>query len=135
MVNPKGAAEQRFGSVDPIPGAPAKLEINNLSVSYNGKPALSGVNLMVHENEIFGIVGPANSGKSSLLKAVNRMDMFERNMVVSGEIYFSGRNIHKLRNAYGLRRRIGVVFPLPVGLPLSLPVFRSPERNGCINGM
>ena len=30
------------------------------------------------------------------------------------------RNVRNVRNVYGLRRRIGVVFPLPVGLPLSV---------------
>lgn len=120
MVNPKAGAEQRVGSVDSSTRARAKLEINNLSISYANEPALREVNLVIRENEIFGIIGPANAGKTSLLKAINRMDMFERNMRVSGEIYFNGQNIHKLRNVYGLRRRIGVVFPLPVGLPLSI---------------
>ena len=38
----------------------------------------------------------------------------------SGDILFNGRNIRKLRNIYALRSRIGVVFPLPVGLPMTV---------------
>ena len=53
-----------------------KLEVRNLAISYGGTPALMGVNLEIYENEIFGIIGPANSGKTSFLKALNRMDMF-----------------------------------------------------------
>ena len=49
--------------------APIKLEVRDLSISYAGKPALVGVNLSIRENEIFGIIGPANSGKTSFLKA------------------------------------------------------------------
>lgn len=96
------------------------VEVQNLSIAYGGTPALVGVNLEIHENEIFGIIGPANSGKTSFLKALNRMDMFNTAMKVSGEIRFNGRDIRHWRNVYALRRRIGVVFPLPVGLPMTV---------------
>ena len=97
-----------------------KLEVQNLSISYGGKPALSNVNFSIYENEIFGIIGPANAGKTSFLKALNRMDMFDRNMHVEGNVLFNGHDISRWRNVYALRKRIGVVFPLPVGLPLSV---------------
>ena len=97
-----------------------KLEVRELAISYAGTPALSGVSLEIRENEIFGIIGPANSGKTSFLKALNRMDMFESGMSVSGEVLFNGRDVRQWRNVYALRSRIGVVFPLPVGLPLSV---------------
>ncbi len=100
--------------------APIKLEVRDLSISYEGKPALVGVNLAIRENEIFGIIGPANSGKTSFLKALNRMDMFNANMNVTGDILFSGQNVRHWRNVYALRSRIGVVFPLPVGLPMTV---------------
>ena len=100
--------------------APIKLEVRDLSISYEGKPALVGTSLEIRENEILGIIGPANSGKTSFLKALNRMDMFNANMTVSGEILFNGRNVREWRNVYALRSRIGVVFPLPVGLPMTV---------------
>ncbi len=105
--------------VDATP-RPAKIQVRNLSISYSGKKALGGVNLDIRENEIFGIIGPANAGKTSFLRALNRMDMFVPKMQVDGEILFGGREIRKWRNVYGLRRLIGVVFPLPVGLPLTI---------------
>jgi len=97
-----------------------KLEVRNLSISYLNRTVLKNVNLEVLENEIFGIIGPANSGKTSFLKAINRMDLFNSSMRVEGEILFDGHEIRKWRNVYALRRLIGVVFPLPVGLPLSI---------------
>ncbi len=97
-----------------------KLEVRNLSISYSGKPALMAVDLTIYENEIFGIIGPANSGKTSFLKALNRMDLFNPAMQVSGDILFDGNNIRQWRNVYALRSRIGVVFPLPVGLPMTV---------------
>ncbi len=99
---------------------PAKLTVRDLAIRYGDKTVLSGVNLDVREHEIFGIIGPANSGKTSFLRALNRMDMFTPAMAVDGDVVFDGREIRKWRNVYALRRRIGVVFPLPVGLPLSI---------------
>ncbi len=97
-----------------------KLSVRDLAISYTGTTILSDVNLDIYENEIFGIIGPANAGKTSFLKAVNRMDMLTAGMQVDGDIQFNGRSTRKLKNVYALRRRIGVVFPLPVGLPLSV---------------
>jgi len=81
---------------------------------------LSGVNLEIKKNEIFGIIGPANSGKTSFLRVLNRMDEFTRGMHFEGQVEIGGKNVRSWRNLYALRRRIGVVFPLPVGLPLSI---------------
>lgn len=99
---------------------PGKLEIRDLEISYGDTRALGGVNLSIQQNEIFGIIGPANAGKTSFLKALNRMEEFDARMNVSGTILFDGMDTRRVKNVYGLRRRIGVVFPLPVGLPLTV---------------
>ena len=96
------------------------MEVNDLSISYEGLLALNGVSLSVKKNDIFGIIGPANSGKTSLLKAINRMDLFHPSMKVTGDILFQGRSTSQWRNVYALRAQIGVVFPLPIGLPMSV---------------
>ena len=96
------------------------LEVNDLSIRYGSHIALEGVSLEVRQHEIFGIIGPANAGKTSFLKALNRMDMFTSGMRVEGDIRFNGREIRRLKNVYALRSRIGVVFPLPVGLPMTI---------------
>lgn len=97
-----------------------KLSVRNLSVRYGDKQALNGISLDVFPNEIFGIIGPANSGKTSFLRALNRMEEFDANMTVEGDILFEGQDITAIRNVYALRRKVGVVFPLPVGLPMSI---------------
>ena len=82
--------------------------------------ALESASFQVFEREIFAIVGPAGSGKTSFLQVLNRMDQFVPAMETSGEVLIDGKDVYKWRNLYALRRRIGVVFPLPVGLPLSI---------------
>jgi phosphate transport system ATP-binding protein len=109
-----------------------KLSVSDLLIRYGGQTALEGVSFDIHEHEIFGIIGPASAGKTSFLKAINRMDMFNPEMKVEGNITFNNVDVSKIRNVYGLRRRIGVVFPLPVGLPLSIydNVALSPRLGG-----
>ncbi len=112
--------------------AQPKLKVEHLRIKYGSDVALSDVNLEVYPNEIFGIIGPANAGKTSFLKALNRMDTFNTNMHVEGNVYFNGLETRHLRNLYALRSRIGVVFPLPVGLPLTIyeNVALSPRLRG-----
>jgi len=99
---------------------PVLLDVRGLTIRYGEKVALQGVDLDVRTNEIFGIIGPANAGKTSFLRSLNRMDQFVPGMRVDGTITFAGRDVREVRNLYALRRHIGVVFPLPVGLPLSI---------------
>ncbi|MDJ0879450.1 MAG: phosphate ABC transporter ATP-binding protein [Halieaceae bacterium] len=114
------------------PAVEPTLSVRDLRISYGGAPALSGVNLDIYENEIFGIIGPANAGKTSFLKSINRMDMFTSGMRVEGDIRFYGRDVKQLKNVYALRSAIGVVFPLPVGLPMTIydNVALSPRLRG-----
>ena len=110
----------------------ALVSVRNLSIRYGEKVALQGVDLDIRPNEIFGIIGPANAGKTSFLRALNRMDEFVPGMKVDGHVTFAGRDLRTVRNLYALRRHIGVVFPLPVGLPLSIydNVALSPRLSG-----
>lgn len=120
VSSPESEPKEASRSPGPAVSPPAKVSVRDLEISYQGKKALSGVSLEIREHEIFGIIGPANSGKTSFLRALNRMDMFTPGMEVAGEVRFDGRDVRKWRNVYALRRKIGVVFPLPVGLPLSI---------------
>ena len=81
----------------------------------------SDVTLEIPRHEIFGIIGPANSGKTTLLKCINRTIDFVAGVTRrrAGARRRRGR-VRACGNVYALRRRIGMVFPLPVGLPLSV---------------
>jgi phosphate transport system ATP-binding protein len=97
-----------------------KIEIANLRVTYEGTEALKGISLDVYENDILGIIGPAQSGKTTLLKVINRTIDFVPKAKVAGTVKVDGQNVLDVKNVYRLRRKIGMVFPLPVGLPLSI---------------
>ena len=97
-----------------------KIEINNLKVTYKDKQAINGISFDVLENEILGIIGPAQSGKTTLLKVINRTLEFTQGTSLEGSVKLDGVDINSINDVHGLRRRIGMVLPLPVGLPLSI---------------
>ena len=99
---------------------PPVIEVTDLKVHYGDISALNGVSFDVYQNEILGIIGPAQSGKTTLLKVINRTLEFTPDTTVEGSVRLDGIDISTIGDVYGLRRRIGMVQPLPVGLPLSI---------------
>jgi phosphate transport system ATP-binding protein len=97
-----------------------KIEIRDLTVRHGDKVVLNGVSLDVMEGEILAVIGPAGAGKTTLLQCINRMSDMIPDMHVEGTIRIDGKDIRAIRDVASLRRRIGVVFPLPVGLPMSI---------------
>ena len=91
-----------------------------VTVKYGPKTALDEVSLEIPAHQIFGIMGPAQSGKTTLLKCINRTIDFVPNVRITGEVTIDGEDVFRVRNVHDLRRRIGMVFPLPLGLPLSV---------------
>jgi phosphate transport system ATP-binding protein len=102
------------------PAAPPKIEVKDLKLAYGTHEVLRGVSFDVHAHEIFAVIGPAQSGKSSLLRCLNRTIEFTPDVRVSGSITIDGLDVSKVHDVYSLRRRVGMVAPLPVGLPLSI---------------
>jgi phosphate transport system ATP-binding protein len=97
-----------------------KLSFENLRIRYGTQVALDRATFDVRANEIFGIIGPAGSGKTSLLKALNRTLELTPGAKVEGTLRLDGEDVYKLRDVARLRRRVGMVAPLPVGLPMSI---------------
>lgn len=112
-----------------------KIEIKNLTVNYGSKDVIKDLNLDIYKNEVLAIIGPANSGKSSLLRCLNRMIDFNPGANVLGDIFMDGENIYSDEDSTFLRRRIGMVSPLPVGLPMTIKenVTYAPRMAGCRN--
>jgi phosphate transport system ATP-binding protein len=108
------------------------IRFENVTVSYGAKTALAEVSLEIPEKRIFAIIGPANSGKTTLLRCINRTIDFISSARVRGRVSIDDEDVFQIRNVYQLRRRVGMVFPLPVGLPLSVyeNVAYAPRRAG-----
>ena len=103
------------------PADPVKeIEVRELRLAYDWKEVLHGISFDVHRNEILAVIGPAQSGKTSMLRCLNRTIDFTAQARVSGTIRVGGEDVRRTRDVFALRRRIGMVAPLPVGLPLSI---------------
>jgi phosphate transport system ATP-binding protein len=97
-----------------------KIEVANLRLAYGAHEALKGVTFDVYQNEILAVIGPAQSGKTSLLKALNRTFEFIADASVTGTIKVDGEDTSRVKSVHELRRKIGMVAPLPVGLPMTI---------------
>jgi phosphate transport system ATP-binding protein len=101
----------------------AKLSIRNLSFRYNNDVALKGVSMEIPANQITVLFGPSHAGKSTLMRCLNRLnDLIENEEIhIDGEILLDGQSIYAPGvNVTSLRRRVGMVFALPIALPLSV---------------
>ncbi len=96
------------------------IVVQDLRLSYGPKEVIHGISFQIQRHEIFGIIGPAQSGKTSLLRCINRTIDFSPEASVAGTVMVNGQDVRGLKDVHGLRRRIGMVAPLPVGLPLSI---------------
>ena len=100
--------------------AAKKIEVMDLRLAYGAHEALKGVTFDVYQNEILAVIGPAQSGKTSLLKALNRTLEFTSNVKLRGTIKVDGEDTSRVKSVHELRRKIGMVAPLPVGLPMTI---------------
>ena len=86
----------------------AKLVVEHLIKEYvPGKPVLRDISLSVEGSGLTAIIGPSGTGKSTLIRCINRLVN-----PTSGAIYFEGADLAKLAGAplRNARRRIGMVF-------------------------
>ena len=88
------------------------LQVEHVTICYNGTPVVHDVSFDLQEGEILGIVGESGSGKSTMIKAVMGL-LGSSGMVTRGDIYYKGQNVvdmpqEKLRRLLG--PEIGMVF-------------------------
>lgn len=109
-----------------------KISVKNLSVSYGTALSLKDVSLEVWPREILSVIGPANSGKTTFLKVLNRLLDFLPNAQVRGSVLMDGKDIYRDLDPVLLRQKVGIIFALPIPLPASVfeNVIYGPRRQG-----
>jgi phosphate transport system ATP-binding protein len=97
------------------------IEMQNASISYNGKPVLADIDIRIREKTAVGIIGPSGSGKSTLLRTLCRMNDRIPGFHVQGQIRVRDNDIYeKGVDVYQLRRNVGMVFQAPCVFPKSI---------------
>ena len=81
------------------------VQIKNLSLRYGDFIALNDISVDFMPETCVVICGPSGSGKSSLLRCVNRLEEFD-----SGDVIFDGESLKNAKNISQIRSNIGMVF-------------------------
>ena len=105
----------------------------NVSIYYSSFKAVTDVSLPIYENEITAFIGSSGSGKTTVLRAFNRMNDLVPGARVEGEIDYRGASLYGPGvSPVTVRRRIGMVFQKPNPFPKSIydNVAYGPRING-----
>ena len=95
-----------------------KIEIQDVHYAYGGAPVLRDVSLNIPAHAVTVVFGPAGGGKTTLLRLINRLNDLVEGTQMSGKILLDGQDIYAPGiDVAGLRRRVGMVFALPLPLP------------------
>jgi phosphate transport system ATP-binding protein len=122
--NGNGSAPSGFSSASRRRiGAPQlsipRMEVEKLSVAYDGKLAVKEVELPVRQGEVLALIGPSGCGKTTLLRSLNRLTELTRTASLSGRITLDGVDIQTMEPT-SLRRRVTMVFQQPNPFPMSV---------------
>ena len=99
----------------------AGLSVKGLRVRSRRTDILKSISLDIAPGEILAVIGPAGSGKTTLLRTLNRLSELDAGLQVCGEISLNGESIlGEAVDAVSLRRRMGLVLPVPTPLPMSI---------------
>ena len=101
--------------------AKIKFSARSLCAFHGRAQSLRGITLDVPDHRILGIIGPASSGKTTFLRTLNRLNDLVPDFRVEGQVLLDGADIyHPDFDVVRLRQRVGMVFALPVPLPMSI---------------
>jgi phosphate transport system ATP-binding protein len=105
-------------AVAPATG-PERMCLRDISVFYDGVPAVREASLSIHQGEVLALIGPSGCGKTTLLRTLNRLTELTPNASHRGEITLDGDDIHELEDTR-LRTRVAMVFQQPNPFPMSI---------------
>lgn len=113
-----------------------KLVAKKLSVWYPGRerPAVDDISLDIPKGRVTALIGASGSGKTTFLRALNRMNEIVPNTETKGSVEMDGRNIYgETVDPVVVRRKIGMVFQKPN--PFAKSIFDNVAYGPRIQGL
>jgi phosphate transport system ATP-binding protein len=102
-------------------GKETVFDLEQLTVSYNGIPAVADVGISMFRNRITALIGPSGCGKSTLIRSLNRMNDLIPSASVDGKVLYHGQDLYGPGvDPVEVRKRIGMVFQKPNPFPKSI---------------
>ncbi len=103
------------------PTEPIAVAVDDFSLWYGPKRALTNVSMQIAVNKVTALIGPSGCGKSTLLRSVNRMNDLIPSVRIEGKMLYHDVDIYgKSIDPVEVRRRIGMVFQKPNPFPKSI---------------
>ncbi len=96
-----------------------RMAIEDVTISYGGKPAVKSVSLPIRQGEVLALIGPSGCGKTTLLRSLNRLTELTKTARLDGRITLDGTDTARLEPTE-LRRRVTMVFQQPNPFPMSI---------------
>ncbi|HEY7207290.1 MAG TPA: phosphate ABC transporter ATP-binding protein PstB [Gaiellaceae bacterium] len=97
------------------------FDIQGLTASYGGRPAVKGISAEIFRNLVTAIIGPSGCGKSTFIRCLNRMNDLIPGFSLEGTIRYHGQDLAASEvDPVAVRRRIGMVFQRPNPFPKSI---------------
>ncbi len=116
-----GAEAQPAAPVLEVAPRSAGMRTEDLRVTFAGEGILKGISLDARRGEILSIIGPAGAGKTTYLRCLNRMLELDPDYRVSGGVLLNGQPVYgRDVQVAALRRQVGMVFSVPVTLPMTI---------------
>jgi phosphate transport system ATP-binding protein len=98
-----------------------KIAIEQLGIRYADADVIHDVDLTIPRGNVFALIGPAGSGKTSLLRTLNLLSVDVDRATVRGKVLLDGTDLlHGNVERASLRRRVALVFATPQPLPGSV---------------
>lgn len=109
------------------------LSVRNLNIWYGDKQVLRDLSFEVEQKRVTAFIGPTNSGKSTLVRCINRLNDFTPNFRSTGDILFRGVAMGMASDATALRKQIGMVFRKPI--PFRCSIYENVAYGARISGI
>lgn len=88
------------------------IEINNLHKRFNNNIVLDGIDLKINQGDVLGVIGPSGTGKSTLLRCINQLEVPEQGTItIAGKtVDLSDAHKRNRKNITEIRQKTGMVF-------------------------
>ena len=110
-----------FQPTPSMQGRETVFELRDITVSYDGVPAVRDITMDIYRNQVTALIGPSGCGKSTLIRCLNRMNDLIPTATVEGRLMYHGEDLYGPRvDPIQVRKLIGMVFQKPNPFPKSI---------------
>ncbi|GBH33624.1 phosphate import ATP-binding protein PstB [Nitrosopumilus zosterae] len=112
-----------------------KMIAENVTISYDGIPAVKNVTMKFKEKSVTALIGPSGCGKTTFLRCLNRMHDMTKNAKVEGKVMIDNIDLYdKSIDPIYHRRKVGMVFQKPNPFP-TMSIYDNVTAGLKLNGV